>query len=235
VIEDLGGGTDYSPFFHHLGIPSTDFAFSGDYGVYHSIFDNHFWMKHFGDPDFKFHVAAAQVYGLQVLRLVEADMLPFDYEAYGRAVQDHLSELANKLILLDREDELDFEPAHAAANRLMLVGKQIRVYCNSVIQQGQLPQNLKELNHVLATTERTFLLPNGLPGRPWFKHAIYDPGIHLGYVAVPIPGVHESVDEGDFEEARRQLEALTAALVRASELLATTLDPISQCKQVHNP
>ncbi len=67
--------------------------------------------------------------------------------------------------------------------------------------------------------EQAFLLPEGLPGRPWFRHAIFAPGTYTGYASVPLPGVHESIDAGDFDQARRQLEALTAAINRATELL----------------
>lgn len=77
-IDDLGSGTDFVAFFDHLGIASTDFSFGTDDGVYHSIFDNLRWMQQFGDPGFRYHVAAAQYYGLQALRLAEADLLPFD-------------------------------------------------------------------------------------------------------------------------------------------------------------
>ena len=62
-------------------------------------------------------------------------------------------------------------------------------------------------------------MPEGLPGRPWFKHSIFAPGTYTGYASVPLPGVHESIDAGDFAEAQRQLEALTAALTRAAAKL----------------
>src|SRR5437763_2356446 len=78
-IGPLGSGSDYTPFLQHLGIASTDMGFGGDYGVYHSAFDSFYWMSHFGDPDFRYHVAAAQLWGTMAMRLADADGLPFDY------------------------------------------------------------------------------------------------------------------------------------------------------------
>jgi len=117
-IGNLGSGSDYTAFLDHLGIPATNFGFGGDYGVYHSIFDNHRWMKEFGDPEFLYHVAAARYYGLQALRLAQADLLPFDYQAYGQEIQKYVKGIRNKLVLLGQASELDFAPVEKAARRL---------------------------------------------------------------------------------------------------------------------
>ncbi len=216
---DLGSGSDYTAFLDHLGLPATDFGFGGEYGVYHSIFDNHRWIKTQGDPDFAFHVSAARFYGLEALRLAEADLLPFDYQAYGREIEDHLRGIQKKLCLLDHEKELDFGPAQQAAARLADAGREVREKYGWAVARGLVPENLAQVNRALVETEQSFLLPEGLPGRPWFRHAIFAPGTYTGYAAVPLPGVHESIDAGDFVEARRQLDALVAALNRATARL----------------
>src|SRR5206468_1059388 len=68
----------------------------GPYGVYHSIYDDLFWMEHFGDPEFLYHTAASRLYGLLAMRLGAADIVPLRYGAYGRA-------LSRELELLRRE------------------------------------------------------------------------------------------------------------------------------------
>jgi len=218
-LGNLGSGSDYTSFLDHLGIPSTDFSFGGDYGVYHSIFDNHRWMKNHGDPGFRYHAAAARFYGLETLRLAEADLLPFDYEAYGKEVFDYIGGIRAKLALLGEADKLDFAAAEQAAKRLAAAGKDVREKYRWAVARGLMPDDLVRVNRALVETEQAFLLPEGLPGRPWFKHAIFAPGTYTGYASVPLPGVHESIDAGDFAEAQRQLEALTAALARAAARL----------------
>ncbi|HET7439721.1 MAG TPA: transferrin receptor-like dimerization domain-containing protein, partial [Terriglobales bacterium] len=61
--------------------------------------------------------------------------------------------------------------------------------------------------------------PEGLPNRPWFRHAIYAPGVYTGYAAVVIPGVNEAIDANDAQRTRAQLQVLAEALNRASGVL----------------
>ena len=85
-VGDLGSGSDYSAFLQHLGVPSTDVGSTGSYGVYHSVFDNFDWFKKFADPDFLYEQQMARVFGLEALRMADADVLPYDYEEYGKEV-----------------------------------------------------------------------------------------------------------------------------------------------------
>ncbi len=93
-LGTLGAGSDFCPFFDFAGIPSLDLGFSGDYGVYHSLYDDFFWMKRFGDPDFTYHAALAKILGTLVLRLDQADVLPFDYFQYAETIQHEAGVLA---------------------------------------------------------------------------------------------------------------------------------------------
>jgi N-acetylated-alpha-linked acidic dipeptidase len=95
-VGDLGSGSDYTVFLQHLGVPSTDISSSGDYGVYHSVFDNFAWFKRFGDPDFRYEQQMARIYGLEVLRMSSADVLPYDYETYGKEILVYLDAAQNK-------------------------------------------------------------------------------------------------------------------------------------------
>src|SRR5262249_7740435 len=91
-IGALGSGSDYTPFLQHLGVPSTDMGFGGDYGVYHSAYDSFYWMSHFGDPTFVYHAAMAQLWGTMAMRLADADGLPFDYTDYAAQLRDYFNE-----------------------------------------------------------------------------------------------------------------------------------------------
>ncbi len=75
------------------------------------------------------------------------------------------------------------------------------------------------MNQALLATERALLVSQGLPHRPWFRHAIYAPGEYTGYAAVVIPGVNEALDKGDSDRVREQLATLTGALDRAAKTL----------------
>ncbi|MBK5255081.1 MAG: M28 family metallopeptidase [Vicinamibacteria bacterium] len=94
-IDALGSGTDFTAFLDHLGVPSIDLAFGGedDGGIYHSIYDDFYWYTHFSDTDFAYGKALAQTVGTAVLRLADADLLPFEFTGLADTVKMYLKEL----------------------------------------------------------------------------------------------------------------------------------------------
>jgi len=212
-VGDLGSGSDYSAFQQHLGVPSTDISSSGPYGVYHSVFDNFAWFKKFGDPDFVYEQQMARVFGLEALRMADSDVLPYDYEEYGKEVAAYLEAAAKRADNKFGNRALDLTAVNAAAKHFQDAGAKI------LAKQKNPPRDAAHLNQALRSAERALLVPEGLPHRPWFRHAIYAPGEYTGYAAVVIPGVNEALDKGDMERARQQLAVLAAALERAARAL----------------
>jgi N-acetylated-alpha-linked acidic dipeptidase len=210
-VGDLGSGSDYTVFLQHLGVPSTDVSSTGDYGVYHSVFDNFAWFKKFGDPDFRYEQQMARIYGLEVLRMSTADVLPYDYESYGKEILVYLDAARNKSRerFGDSGAGPDFSAALEGARHLREVGAKI------LQKQRKMPTSPDRMNAKLREAERALLIPEGLPNRPWFHHAIYAPGQYTGYAAVVIPGVNEAIDRGDLRRTEQQIAALAAALNRA--------------------
>lgn len=229
-IGELGAGSDYVPFLQHLGVPSLDFGFGGPYGVYHSIYDNFFWMEHFGDPTFKYSVVAAQVFGTLALRLADADILPFDYEEYGRAFQGYLDGLEKETAGGKQvEGGLPLEPIRAAAVRFTDTARSLNEKIKEASERGTLAADkLATLNQALLRVERSFLLEPGLPGRAWFRHAFYAPGVYTGYAAVVMPGVREALERNDAQGAAEQLEEVRAAIERGTQALNQALAAVEE-------
>jgi N-acetylated-alpha-linked acidic dipeptidase len=210
-LGDLGSGSDYTPFLQHAGVPSTDIVSDGPFGVYHTVYDNYDWFVRFADPTFAYTQQQARIFGLEVLHMADADVLPLDYELYADEVRGYLdqaSALAGK-----RGLKLDFTTAIAAAQSFVAAGTAAR--------QLQLapPKDPASLNRALVSTERALLLPDGLPRRPWYRHSIYAPGEFTGYAAVVISGVTEGIEAGDAPRAQAQLNLLAQALERAAAAL----------------
>lgn len=208
-VGDLGSGSDYTVFLQHLGVPSTDIGSTGDYGVYHSAFDNFSWFKKFGDPDFLYEQQMARVYGLEVLRMADADVLPYNYEDYGKEILIYLDAARSKAQDKFGNKAPDFAAAIEGARHLQEAGAKI------LQKQRKIPQNPAQINAKLRDAERALLIPEGLPNRPWYHHAIYAPGQYTGYAAVVIPGVSEAIDRGDLRRTEEQIAVLAAALNRA--------------------
>lgn len=213
-IGDLGSGSDYTTFLQHLGVPSLDMGSSGSYGVYHSAFDDFQWFKQFGDPDFLYEQQMARLFGLELLRMADADVLPYNYEQYGKEVSSYLNAAQKQSDAAFGTQAPSFMAASAAALRFEKAGK-------DMLSRQQNSSDDNSINQSLLRTERALLLPEGLPNRPWYRHSIYAPGMHTGYAAVVIPGVNEAIEKHNSAELAQELEALAGALNRAANVLET--------------
>jgi N-acetylated-alpha-linked acidic dipeptidase len=227
-VGNLGSGSDYSPFFQHLGVPSTDIGSDGPYGVYHSVFDDYNWFIRNADPTFAYEQQQARVFGLEVLHMADADVLPYDDAAYGEQIEGFLDRAAQQAQTAHMA--IDFAAARTAAQQFTTAGRS--VLCQqSDAQAGteacastHAAANSAELNRALRSAETDLLSPSGLPRRSWYRHTIFSPGEYTGYAAVVLPGVTEAISNGDAAEAKAQLAILVAALHRA----VATLQAVKQ-------
>jgi N-acetylated-alpha-linked acidic dipeptidase len=211
-VGDLGSGSDYTAFFDHLGVPSADIGSKGPYGVYHSAFDDFAWFTKFGDPTFVYEQEMARVYGLEAIRIASIDVLPLNYEDYGKEIAEYVKAADQQAKAVFGDQSPSFADATNAAVRLQKAGARMFEL------QSRMSGDAGVLNLILRSTERAFLI-DGLPSRPWFKHAIYAPGEHTGYAAVVIPGVNEAIDNNDLALTKQQLQILTGVLNRAAGAL----------------
>jgi N-acetylated-alpha-linked acidic dipeptidase len=211
-LDDMGSGSDFTPFLQHLGIPSTDIGSGGAYGVYHSTFDDYQWYTMNADPHFTYLQQMARVFGLETIRMADADVLPLDYVAYAREISGYISAAKQKAADAGISS-LNFAPAEASAARFAASAQKAREL------QVNVSGNLVKLNAALRQTEAAFLWMNGLPNRPWYRHTIYAPGEATGYAAVDIPGVNEAIDARNPELAAAQLTVLATVLDRAAQTL----------------
>lgn len=106
-IEALGSGSDYTPFLQHLGVASLDIRYGGENGggSYHSIYDSFDHYVRFGDPNFDYGIALAQTAGRVVLRLADAEVLPFEFGDFTDTLGRYLKELTKLADNLREETE----------------------------------------------------------------------------------------------------------------------------------
>jgi N-acetylated-alpha-linked acidic dipeptidase len=231
-VGDLGSGSDYTPFLQHLGVPALDLSFGGAYGVYHSIYDNFEWMQKFGDPNFTYSVAAAQIYGTLALRLTESDLLPFAFDDYASALQIHLADLELELKKGDTPARLSFESVKGSAARFTETARLLETRLASASTNGGVErERILATNRALMAVERSFLLDAGLPGRSWFRHAFYAPGVYTGYSAVIFPGVREAALRKDWGAVAEQLDQVQAAMDRGAQALTRALGALGDNEQ----
>jgi N-acetylated-alpha-linked acidic dipeptidase len=105
-IGALGSGSDYTAFIDHLGIASLNLGYGGEggSGIYHSIYDDFNWYTHFDDTDFSYSRALAQTAGLAVLRLADADLLPYDFSNFTDTIRRYIDEVEK--LARDERDQI---------------------------------------------------------------------------------------------------------------------------------
>jgi N-acetylated-alpha-linked acidic dipeptidase len=241
----LGAGSDYSPFIQHLGIPSLNLGFGGEdaAGVYHSIYDTYDHYTRFGDPGFAYGIALAKTAGRVVMRLADADMLPFDFSAFYKTVSDYATEVKT---LLDNKRSDDEMQTKLVNDKVFALAKDPKKTYNEKLKEGTVPylnfspmenalQQLKEsadsfsklyplaltlpaakqkvLNEELYKAEEKLTSEKGLPRRPWYKHLVYAPGFYTGYGVKTLPYIREGIEQGAWAEAQDGIDAVTKALI----------------------
>jgi N-acetylated-alpha-linked acidic dipeptidase len=235
-IGALGSGSDFTPFLQHLGIPASDMGFGGDYGVYHSVYDSFYWMSHFGDPGFVYHVAAAQLWGTVALRLAEADGLPLDYRDYATQMREFFDESMKTARRRKLAGGLDEKPMNKALENFADEAKRIekarqetvlelestRVEAND--RHPRAVARLKRINDALIQVERSLTDERGLRGRTWYTHQIYAPGTYTGYAAQPLPDFRQALEDRNTSNAVEGLARIVAAIDRATETLRKARD-----------
>jgi N-acetylated-alpha-linked acidic dipeptidase len=94
-IGALGSGSDFTPFLQHLGVASLNLGYGGEGGggIYHSVYDDFYWYTHFGDPTFVYGPTLSQTVGTSVMRLADAELLPFDFSDFADTIRGYVGEL----------------------------------------------------------------------------------------------------------------------------------------------
>jgi N-acetylated-alpha-linked acidic dipeptidase len=216
VETRIGSGSDHTVFLNHLGRPVINLGFTGDYGVYHSMYDDYYWMSRIGDPSFEYHVALTRIWGIVALRLANADVLPFDFGFNAAALEQFLHELEQK----NRGElrHLSLKRLHARISEFEKEGSLLRdATARDLLSGSALAEKIQRLNQQLLQVESNWLDPAGIPGRPWFQHLLYSS--RYTYAHLEFPGLTEAVEKQDWKLARQQAGLLEKALEKNTGLL----------------
>ncbi|MEX1140141.1 MAG: transferrin receptor-like dimerization domain-containing protein [Bacteroidota bacterium] len=251
-IGALGSGSDYTAFIDHLGIASLNLGFGGEDGggIYHSVYDDFYWYTTFADTDFSYGRALSQTAGTAVIRLADAEILPFDFSNFAETVRGYSAELRrllksmqdeigerNKQIregvffaiddpkeptVLPKPEEvpphLNFAPLENAVEQLLGSADRFTKAAAAITSTPR-RKALQSINKKIFQSERSLTHPDGLPGRPWFKHLIYAPGFYTGYGVKTIPGVREGIEMKQWKEAEAEILRVAQSLVNFSRLI----------------
>ena len=249
-LEAMGSGSDYSSFIQHLGVSSLNIGFGGEGagGEYHSIYDSYDDYSRFKDPTFEYGVALSKTAGRAVLRLAEAEALPFDFRSLQKTIAGYVKDLLSKTEQLRETTAAENEVIKANSYSLVndpekkllspTIKTEVPFIDFSPLQNALLAlekssnnvaviwnklllegANLEKFNASLYQAEQQLLTIEGLPRRDWYKHTIYAPGFYTGYGVKTIPGVREAIEQRNWKEAAEQVVVVAAAINKLSAYL----------------
>ena len=244
----MGSGSDYSSFIQHLGVPALNIGYGGENpgGEYHSIYDSYDHYARFKDVEFKYGVTLAKTSGRAVLRLSEADALPFDYTSLHKTIKGYINELISNVDALREKaqvendliknnaykiaadpttklatptllTEVPFVDFSSLLNALATLEKSAQKL--EKLKAGADANKLAAINAKIYSAEQSLLLPAGLPRRPWYKHSLYAPGFYTGYGVKTVPGVREAIEQQNWTETQQQITAVANAINKFSSYL----------------
>jgi N-acetylated-alpha-linked acidic dipeptidase len=240
----LGAGSDWSGFLQFLGIASMNLGFGGEGpgGDYHSIYDSYDHFVKFTDPGFQYEITLAKTCGRAMMRMANADVLPFDINSFYKTVADYVAELKalldntrteteqeNKMIrdkLFDYakdptkyfqspkvEDAVPYLDFSKLENTMLQLKNTAEEFQNQYGSATKLSVDKQnELNEILYKTERCLINEKGLPRRPWYKHQIYAPGYYTGYGVKTLPGIREAIEKRNWKEAQENIEIVSKTM-----------------------
>ncbi|MBK6389365.1 MAG: M28 family peptidase [Saprospiraceae bacterium] len=243
-LSALGAGSDWSGFLQFLGIASLNLGYGGEGsgGEYHSIYDSYDHFTRFKDPGFAYGVTLSKTAGRLMMRLSNAEVLPFEFNQLQKTINEYVEELKtmidkmrseteteNKLITENiynlakdpqkpykSPDEKDLVPYINFSNlentMVSLKNSADAFQKLSANAMQASPDKQKEVNQLLFHIEQSLLQADGLPGRKWYKHQIYAPGLYTGYGVKTIPGVREGIEQRNFVQAQENIEIVAGTL-----------------------
>jgi N-acetylated-alpha-linked acidic dipeptidase len=256
-MEALGSGSDYTAFLHHLGIASVNMGYGGEDqggGQYHSVYDDFYWYTHFQDTDFIYGRALAQTAGTMMMRMADADVIPFQFGDLADTVRTYVTGVKKLTDTMRAEiKERNTEIADGVYKALedpkkKRVAPQVETlppYLNfapldqamddlttaaTEYDKAFTANALKAppaLNLQLIQSERVFLDSAGLPNRPWFQNMMYAPGFYTGYGVKTLPAAREAIEQKQWKGADEQIARTAAAVEREAELLKNATRMIS--------
>lgn len=236
----LGSGSDFTPFLQHAGIASLNVSYDGesDYGVYHSAYDSFDHYSRFGDPGFAYGVVQAKTTGRMMLRLANADTLPFETTSLADTLDRYLEEVTSLVTELresakeknvqvrERTAELAADPTKPFLAPKMaedVPHLELAPLQNAVarVQERARAFDAKESRSdaTLMRLEQALTRVEGLPVRPWYRHHVYAPGFYTGYGVKTFPGVREAIEQKKWKEANEQIVILANVLNRYASML----------------
>jgi N-acetylated-alpha-linked acidic dipeptidase len=175
-------------------------------------------MTKFGDPGFHYHAAAARIGAALVLRIANADVLPYDYVEYAQTMRRYLDPIDRAVT--GRHWNAPTTALRSAIDRLQQEAATFNAARDSALTGTPATATLKRTNEALMQVERALTRPSGLRTRPWFRNLVYVADENNGYANMALPSVNEAIRAGDEALTRAEIQDLASRFDAAAKALS---------------
>jgi N-acetylated-alpha-linked acidic dipeptidase len=227
-------------------------------GIYHSIYDDFYWYTHFSDTSFVYGRALAQTVGTAVIKFADADVLPYDFVNFAETLRKYLEEVKllldtrrkeiseQNMLIQDGAFAANADPRETFVppgletvppfvnfapleNAIDSVAKSATRYQKALAKfQASGKQVPAGVNTRLIQSERKLLLPSGLPGRPWYRHQIYAPGLYTGYGVKTLPAVREAIEQKQWKDVEGHIARVGAVILGSAGHIESIAQELEQ-------
>lgn len=227
-VNDLGSGSDYTSFLQGLGITCADMNYryfdSIGYPVYHSVHDNFYYEANLTDPTFSYHTTVGLVWGKVALMLATSPVLPYDPRHYSTALSNILSGLKEKYETVLTKHNISLDYVQSSIKEFTTSANKLWEELQKASDDPSDLNHLRMINYQLMQLERSFIIPQGLPGRPYFRHVVYAPSSVNAYGSSLFPGVSDAIFSAvefgaSWDVVREQLDLVRIHILYASQIM----------------
>jgi N-acetylated-alpha-linked acidic dipeptidase len=216
-VGDLGGGSDFAPFYQRLGIPSASYGFGGSGGVYHSAYDTYRWMSRFGDPGYRNHARTAQLTAVLAMRLANAEVLPYDVSGLAGRLDSLWVPLRTMAVAETGASDDDLAPLDRAVDELRAAGGELARARERYLAGRVDGSTSARANRILIGIERGLGREPGPFGNGAVRSLTFASDPRNGYATLALPGVATAVREGSRERVRNEVLDLAHRLGSAAD------------------
>lgn len=229
-VSLLGSGSDHAPFAFYAGVPSINHRFKddhkrypgvGQYPTYHTGFETFYLMDKIIDPGFHLHKICAQSSIHMLLNLADSMIIPYNLERFPEVMLDSLNKLReNNVTQLYQDNGASLSHLEQAVKNFAQASKEYMAKLKTM--EPSTPMELRMINDQLMQLERVFVIPEGLPGRPETRHAIFAPAKFNKYGASAFPGLSDLIHETELLGAEAYKQRWEEIKKHVSDLMIMT-------------
>merc|ERR1719494_53052 len=228
----LGSGSDFTAFYSTIGVSCIDFRYTfnkeyhkglPNYPTYHTIYDNYNWMHRFIDPDMRYHTMVTKLWVQLTLEMADELILPYNLTRYAEKIAYDTEVFETNFNELFKPTGISLESVRNATEELKIAAAEFHKRLDAAPLDNC--NVIRGFNDQMMSFERSFIVPEGMPGRRDQKHIIYSPSRKQFFSNKVFPSLAEALFDIEFHDQdkwnviRQQISVIANTICQAAMVL----------------